>query len=114
MQSYGMSELVLDMSKAKKAASLEYITMREIIDDEDVYMYQIESGEDLSDKLKNAIDSFIDKIMYELEVEAYPRYISSEAEGTDRNGEIIWCITPEYQPAINAATSGRESWSEFG
>jgi len=112
-QSYGCYELLLDINKAKKAAPLEWIKMQDLIEEEEPDLFGIES-EDCSNELNKAINNFIDQILYELEVEIYPRYISSEAEGTDLQGSIIWCVMPEYQSQINNATSGSASWSEFG
>jgi len=114
MQTYGYSELQLDMDKAKKAAPLEYITMTEAIKEEDLSPSEVWSG-DHSDKVKKAIKNFTDKILYELEVEIFLVYISNEAEGIDEDyiGQIIWCIFPEYQPQILNAMKEHISWSEY-
>ncbi len=114
MQSWGYSELLLDLNKAKKAAPLEWIIMRDLIEEEELSPHEIASME-VSPKLKKAIEEFIDKILYELEVEIYPQYISSEAEGLDEYaGTLVWCVVPEYQPQVNNATSEHITWSEFG
>jgi len=113
MQSWGYSEILLDMTKAKKVAQKEYNIMELLIKEEDPETQDIESGDDLSKELSNAIGDFMNKVLLELEIDIYPKYISSEAEGTDYAGEIIWCIEPEYQPQIHYAMYGIESWSEF-
>ena len=113
MQSYGYSELILDLKKAKKAAPLEYRIMKDTLEESEYNAMEIASM-DVSDECKKAIDDFVTKILYELEVEIYPIYVSSEAEGTDFAGDVLWCVMPEYLPAVSSAINGRESWSEFG
>ena len=113
MQSYGFSEILLDMEKAKKVAKEEYEEMMMIIAEENPSPYDIHIQE-YSSELKHVIDNFINKIYLELAVDIYPYYVSSEADGTDLAGEIIWCIEPEYKENIKNAMSEIESWSEFG
>ncbi len=113
MKSWGYSELLLDLKKAKDAAPREWITLQELIEEEEPVSNELETGE-VSDELKKALEEFIDKILYELEVEIYPRYISTEAEGIDNPGETIWCVAPEYRPEVNNAMYERINWSEFG
>ena len=114
MQSWGRTEILLDMNKAKEVAQSEYNIMERLIDEEDVPTNQLETEEDISDELKSAIKDFQDKIFFELEVEIYLRYIDSEAEGTDLAGETVWCIEPEYQSQVSNAMLDVISWSEFG
>ena len=114
MQSWGSSEILLDMTKAKLIAQKEYNIMERLIEEEEPVPYQLQNEEDLSDELLNVMNSFRSKVLFELEVEIYPRYISSEAEGTDLAGETIWCIEPEYQSQVYNAMSDIITWSEFG
>ena len=114
MQSWGSWEILLDMDKAKSVAQSEYNIMERLIEEEDPFGYQLENQEDISDELISAIEMFRLKILSELEIEIYLRYISSEAEGTDLAGESIWCIEPEYQSQVYNAMADTISWSEFG
>lgn len=114
MQSWGYSELLLNMEKAKAFAGDEYKIMEFIIDEEEIEPQDIEEG-NYSKTASSAISKFIHKILHELEVEIYPRYISSEAEGADGlEGSIIWCVEPEYQDKIVNAMEKEICWSEFG
>ena len=115
MASWGFSGIALDMTKAKKAAPLEWIILQDTIAGiKDGFDYGFAlATTDLPKNIEELQDNFADKILYEMEVSIYPQYISSEAEGTDLAGEVIWMVEPEYLPEVNNAIGEHISWSEY-
>ena len=118
MQSYGYMELPLNMEKAKEVASKEYENMMLTLEEEellDVEVYQcIEHGEECTKKVTDSVDAFIEKVNSELGISIYVQYVGSEAEGTDRAGELMWCVCPELPDRVAKNTLPWETWSEFG
>ena len=86
MQSYGNSELPLNMEKAKEVAGKEYENMMLAFEEEDLLDSEIheciEYGDGCDNKITKVVDAFIEKVNFELGISVHTVYIGSEAEGT--------------------------------
>lgn len=115
MASWGFSGLALDMTKAKEAAPIEWQNLERAIEeaeDEMDYGVDLVTGE-LPKNIEAFQNDFVKKILKKMKVDIYPEYISSEAEGTDLAGEVIWMVEPGYQPEVKNAIGEHVSWSEY-
>ena len=115
MQAWGYSELLLDLTKAREVAPEELKIVEDMIEEaEDNYEGINVLHGDISEEFSKAIKDFTLKIENELKVCIELQYVSSEAEGTDYAGSLIWIVEPEYTKEVNDAFFERMSWSEFG
>ena len=123
MQSYGNYELLLDLKEINKIAVFKelYNKIEELYTQTDATWQEIifmvfddEYDDIIYKKLQEVIKEYKEKAFLELEINIYLTYIDSEAEGTDKAGEIIWCIEPELKSKINQFSDTWISWSIFG
>ena len=115
MANWGFSGLTLDMTKAKEAAPLEWENLKRAIEEaeDDInYGYAL-ATQDLPKNIIKLQEEFMNKILMTMEVEIYPQYISSEAEGTCLAGEVVWMIEVQYSPEVNNAIDDEITWSEY-
>ena len=112
---YAMFELKIDLKKILTHSDISkaYDKMMLLAMEEDLDSFQIESGDGSIDFI-NAQTDFIDQVNRFYSIIIYPRYISSEAEDTDKAGEVIWCTYPALDRHVQDVANKWESWVEFG
>ena len=114
MQSYGSCQLLANMAKITEMYNFKelYDKINKLIEDEDI-LY-LDDEDECSEELIKASKDFIFQVEIKLGIEIYPKYISSEAEGTDYAGELIWCIEPVLVDKVKEFADTWTTWSEFG
>ena len=123
MQSYGNCELRADIVKINSMYNFQELwdEMAELIEETDATPYEIASNcydreeEDQAYKeLRKVIKSYIDQALLKLNIDIYLNYIDSDSEGTDLQGEMIWCVEPELVKPAKEFSLQWITWSTFG
>ncbi len=123
MQSYGNCELRADIIKINSTYNFQKLwdEMAELIEETDATLYEItndcyamEEEDDAYKALRKIIKSYIDQAWLKLKIDIYLNYIDFEADGTDFQGEMIWCIEPELIKPVKEFSLKWITWSTFG
>ena len=111
MQSYGNFGLKADIDKINENYDLKqhYDNLIEAMEEEDCNGVELTNGE-CSQKVGELAERYMQLVMIKLEIEIYPIYIDSEAEGTDLGGLLVWMIDFEIREPARQFSTGFETW----
>jgi hypothetical protein len=124
MQYYSFCELELNIENMKKIKDFNetFERIQEIFKKEDIDPYEYleifyngaKNKNYIYITLLNLSNKLISIAKKEKNINIYPQYISFEAEGTNKNGEIIWCIELELPEKIINNMKTWTTWCIYG
>ena len=123
MQSYGNCELKANITKINENYNLKELwdKMQKLTEKTDATPQEIvyDQEDDIEEiyilrELKSIMKDYITQVWIKLKIDIYPTYIDSEAEGTDLQGQIVWCIEPELIDPVKSYSARWFTWSTFG